>query len=274
MNTLAARGRALWGGFLVILGGVLLLEYFVELGVWPWVIFLTLFGLGFYALYAADRKHKWLLIPSYVLLTIAGLLTLTELDVLRGDVVAIYVFVVIAIPFLFVYLRNRRAWWALIPAYVMLALTGLIGLDALGVFPGDTEVSYIMFAIAFPFFFVYVRNTRMWWALIPGVIMAIIGGAFLFTAEIGRYIGPAFIILIGVWILFRAFVRPQERVSVSVSGFVEDMEDMASQIESDVEEGVAGLMDGLEEMGVVGESKDDEPEQPADESTEGSEGGE
>jgi hypothetical protein len=160
MNNLAARGRALWGGFLVILGGVLLLEYFVELGVWPWVAFLTLFGLGFYALYAADRKHKWLLIPSYVLLTIAGLLTLTELDVLRGDVVAIYVFVVIAIPFLFVYLRNRRAWWALIPAYVMLALTGLIGLDALGVFSGDTEVSYIMFAIAFPFFFVYVRNTR------------------------------------------------------------------------------------------------------------------
>jgi hypothetical protein len=239
----------LWGGFLVILGGVLLLEYFVELGVWPWVAFLTLFGLGFYALYAADRKHKWLLIPSYVLLTIAGLLTLTELDVLRGDVVAIYVFVVIAIPFLFVYLRNRRAWWALIPAYVMLALTGLIGLDALGVFSGDTEVSYIMFAIAFPFFFVYVRNTRMWWALIPGVIMAIIGGAFLFTAEIGRYIGPAFIILIGLWILFRGFRQP-------------------------VEEGVAGLMEGLEEMGVVGESKDDEPEQPADESTEGSEGGE
>lgn len=272
MNNLAARGRALWGGFLIILGGVLLLEYFVELGVWPWVAFLGLFGLGFYALYAADRKHKWLLIPSYVLLAIASLLVLLEFDVLQGDAVAIFVFVVIAIPFLYVYLRNRRAWWALIPAYVMLALTGLIGLESLGVFSGDTEVSYIMFAIAFPFFFVYVRNRRHWWALIPAGIMAIIGGAFLFTADIGKYIGPAFIILIGIWILFRAFVRPQEQVSVSVTGFVEDMEDMAAQIESDVEEGVAGLMEGLEDLGVVDKTKDDEPEEPAEDDSKESSG--
>ena len=57
MDTLAGRGRALWGGFLIILGGVLLLEYFMDLGVWPWIIFLSLFGLGFYALYATDHSQ-------------------------------------------------------------------------------------------------------------------------------------------------------------------------------------------------------------------------
>lgn len=216
METQSGRGRALWGGFLVILGGVLLLEYFVELTLWAWVIFLVAFGLGFYALYATDRTQKGLLIPSYVLLAIAGLLALLEFDILYGDAVAFYALTAIAIPFLYVYLRNRKMWWALIPAYVMFAVAGLIGLESIDFFKGDTEVSYIMFAIALPFLFVYFRNTKNWWALIPGGIMAIIGIAFLLTVDLGRYIGPGIIILVGVWILFRAFFRPSTQTKRSM----------------------------------------------------------
>jgi hypothetical protein len=216
METRSDRGRALWGGFLIILGVVLLLEYFGELGLWPWVAFLTFFGLGFYALYATDRTQKGLLIPSYILLAIAGLLAMLELDILRDDAVALYVLTIIAIPFLYTYLRDRRAWWALIPAYVMFAVAGLIGLNYFDLFPGSTEVSYIMFAIAAPFLFVYARNTRNWWALIPGGIMAIIGIAFLLTVDIGRYIGPGVLILVGVWVLFRAFIRPSTQTERSL----------------------------------------------------------
>ena len=215
METRSGRGRALWGGFLVILGGVLLLQYFVELSLWAWVIFLTFFGLAFYALYATDRTQKGLLIPSYVLLAIAGLLALLEQDILRGDTVALYALTAIAVPFLYTYLRDRRAWWALIPAYVMFAVAGLIGLESIDVFQGDTEVSYIMFAIALPFIFVYVRDTRNWWALIPGGIMAIIGIGFLLTVDLGRYIGPGIIILVGVWILFRTFFKPSTQTKRS-----------------------------------------------------------
>lgn len=260
----SGKGRALWGVFLVVLGGVLLLGSFVDLGLWLWVIFLTFFGLAFYAYYAMERTQKWLLIPSYILLAIAAMLALIKLDVLRGDVVALFVFAAIAIPFLYAYFRNRRAWWYLIPAYVMIALFGLIGLDSLGAFMGDTEVSYIMFAIALPFLYVYVRNTKNWWALIPGGIMALIGLAFLFTAELGRFIGPALIILIGAWILFRGVTRPPTKASIS--GLVDDIEDMASQIESEVESGVAGLMENLDDMGVTEKGKEgDAKEQAADE---------
>lgn len=258
----SGRARAVWGGFLVVLGAVLLLNYFVELGLWPWVLFMTFFGLAFFVFYAMDRTQNWLLLPSYILLAIAAMLVLIELDVLRGDVVALYVFAVIAIPFLYAYFRNRRAWWYLIPAYVMIALSGLIGLEALGTFKGETEVSYIMFTIALPFLYVYVRNTKHWWALIPGGIMAIIGFAFLFTAELGRYIGPAFIILVGLWVLFRGFTRPPTKATIS--GLVDDIEDMASQIESEVESGVAGLMDDL---GIGEEAKGDEAGTDAEEDT-------
>jgi hypothetical protein len=266
----SGRGRALWGVFLVVLGGVLLLGSFVDLGLWLWVIFLTFFGLAFYAYYAMERTQKWLLIPSYILLAIAAMLVLIELDVLRGDVVALFVFAAIAIPFLYAYFRNRRAWWYLIPAYVMIALFGLIGLDSLGAFMGDTEVSYIMFAIALPFLYVYVRNTKNWWALIPGGIMAIIGFAFLFTAELGGYIGPAFIILVGLWVLFRGITRPKARPTIS--GLVDDIEEMASQIESEVESGVAGLMEDFEDLGVTGKGKEENAEEQATDETDVSTG--
>ncbi len=265
METRSGRGRALWGGFLVILGGVLLFQYFVELSLWAWVIFLTFFGLAFYALYATDRTKKGLLIPSYVLLAIAGLLVLLEFDILRGDVVALYALMAIAVPFLYTYLRDRRAWWALIPAYVMFAVAGLIGFESIGIFEGNTEVSYIMFAIALPFIFVYVRDTRNWWALIPGGIMAIIGIAFLLTVDLGRYIGPGIIILVGVWILFRAFFKPSTQTKRSM----EDAFDM-EHLEKLGEDWFEGSKEeapppGVEADEPEGESEGDEAEETSEE---------
>ncbi len=263
METQSGRGRALWGGFLVILGGVLLLEYYVELTLWAWVIFLAAFGLGFFALYATDRTQKGHLIPSYVLLVIAGLLVLLDFDILYGDAVALYALTAIALPFLYVYLRNRKMWWALIPAYTMLAVAGLIGFESIDIFEGDTAVSYIMFAIALPFLFVYVRNTKMWWALIPGGIMAIIGISFLFTADLGKYIGPGIIILLGLWILLRAFIRPAAQVSDS--GGFPDLGEIASQVESEIEAGMDEMKESLDAMGAGTEPESVETEEPAEE---------
>lgn len=261
MSTQSGKGRALWGGFLIILGGVLLLEYFVDdLSMWAWVIFLAAFGLGFFALYATDRTQKGHLIPAYVLLVIAGLLVLLDFDILYGDAVALYALTAIALPFLYVYLRNRKMWWALIPAYTMFVVAGLIGLESIDFFTGETATSYIMFAIALPFLFVYARNTKMWWALIPGGIMAIIGIAFLLTEDIGRYIGPGIIILVGVWILFRAFIRPAAQVSDS--GGFPDLGEIASQVESEIEAGMDEMKESLEAMGTGAEPESGEPEEP------------
>lgn len=208
METRSGRRRALWGGFLIILGGVSLLQYFVGLSLWAWAIFLAAFGLGFFGFYATDRTQKGLLIPSYVLWVIAGLLVLLEFDILRGDAVALYMLTALAVPLLYVYLRDRKMWWALIPAYVMFTVAGLIGFNHIGIFEGDTGVSYIMFAGALPLLYVYARNTKMRWVLIAGGIMAIIGLGFLLNAEIARYIGPGIITLVGLWILLRTFFRP------------------------------------------------------------------
>jgi len=82
-------------------------------------------------------------------------------------------------------------------------MVGLIGAEVLDelLIP-----AYVMFAIAIPFLVVYGLDSRQWWALIPGGIMAGIGLAFLVAEAQADYIVPAILILIGIWMLVRMFI--------------------------------------------------------------------
>jgi len=208
MKTQSMRQGIVWGGLLILLGAVLLVEAFTDLTAWMWIIILAAAGLGAFGVYLTDRSEWALLIPAYVLWAIAGLVTLIELNILRDESIATYVLAAIALPFLVVFLRKRE-WWALIPAYVLLAVGVMVGLLGLGVLTDLLVPAYVMFAIAIPFFVVYVRNTKQWWALIPGGILAIIGLSFLIAEAAAQYIAPVALVIVGVWILVRQFTRKE-----------------------------------------------------------------
>jgi hypothetical protein len=59
----------------------------------------------------------------------------------------------------------------------------------------------VMFAIAAPFIYIYLRNTDNWWALIPGGIMAVIGAGLLISSVISAI--PVLLIIAGIYILVR-----------------------------------------------------------------------
>ena len=107
------------------------------------------------------------------------------------------------------FVLDRSRWWALVPAYSLLAIGGMIGLIGAGVLDDLLVPAYIMFAVAIPFFVVYARNTRLWWALIPGGITGIIGLAFLMADSAVQYIGPVALIVAGAWVLVRQFTRKE-----------------------------------------------------------------
>jgi len=209
MKTQSMRQGFVWGGLLILLGAVLLVETYTDLTAWAWVIILAAGGLGAFGVYLTDRSDWGLLIPAYVLWSVAGLVALIELNILRDESIATYVLTAIALPFLVVFLRNRDQWWALIPAYVLLVVGVMVGLLGLGVLTDLLVPAYVMFAIAIPFFVVYVRNTKQWWALIPGGILAIIGLSFLIAEAAAQYIAPVALVIVGVWILVRQFTRKE-----------------------------------------------------------------
>jgi hypothetical protein len=205
MDSQARKQSLIWGSMLIFFGIVALVETYTDLTAWVWVAVLTLAGLVVFGVYLTDRSDWGLLIPAYVMWVIAGLIALIELEILRDEAIATYIMAVIALPFLVVFLRDREQWWALIPAYVMLAIGVMIGLIGLGILNDLLIPAYVMLAIAIPFFVVYARNTEHWWALIPGGIMALMGLAFLVAETTLQYVGPVVLILAGVWILVRQF---------------------------------------------------------------------
>ena len=209
MKTKGARSILLGSVVLILVGALLLIGQFIELGAWVWVAILGVGGLCALGLFLADRSDELMLVTAYVLLAVAGLIAVITSGFLHDEAIALYVLFAIALPFLWVYLRNRAQWWWLIPAYALIAVGGVVILGELVSASDNLITAYVMFAIAIPFYFVFLRNRRQWWFLIPAGIMSIIGLAFLISESAFAIIGAVVLIGLGVWLLLRAFARKE-----------------------------------------------------------------
>lgn len=207
MVTRATKQAFVWGALLILVGAALLVEQFANPGAWVWVGVLVSAGLIPFVVFLTDRADWGFLIPAYVFWAVAGLVALITLGVLRGGFVALYVLCAVALPFLVVFVRDRTHWWALIPSYVLLCVGAMVVLIELGVLTDFLIPSYVMFAVAIPFFVVYLNNPQLWWALIPGGITALIGLSFLLVEAVAQYVVPILLIIAGAGILVRHLMR-------------------------------------------------------------------
>jgi hypothetical protein len=196
-----------WGGLLIVVGVLLAIDQLTELSPWVWVLALGVCGLVALVLYFADRSDWGILITGYAVLAIALLVALIALGILRSEAIGSYILVAIALVFLAVFLRNRSQWWALIPAYALLVIGVMIGLMELGLLNELLVPAYVLFAIAIPFFVAFARNRRLWWALIPGGVLAVVGLSFLVAEGAFAFIGAFLLVLGGLWMLARGVFR-------------------------------------------------------------------
>jgi uncharacterized membrane protein HdeD (DUF308 family) len=111
------------------------------------------------------------------------------------------------------YTRRKERWWMLIPAYALVAIAGVIVLDALFPRAEDLSGAYVMFAIALPFLYVYLNDKKKWWALIPGGIMAAVGLGLLVSAVVAFL--PVLLILAGVYLLVRQISENRSKTAAS-----------------------------------------------------------
>jgi len=123
------------------------------------------------------KKFSSLILPivgGLLLVALGVLLFLNNLDVidldwslLIGPIIALG-----GLVFLFVYIFDRKNWWALIPALTLLGLGATILLDALNIPFAETISGAILFlAIGLSFWLIYINNSSNWWAIIPGGVL-------------------------------------------------------------------------------------------------------
>jgi hypothetical protein len=198
----------LWGSLLIALGAAFLLGQFVE-GFSGLIVAAFFVGGGaiFFTIYARNHEHWWALIPGYALLMIGTIIVFATAG-FPGELIGAFVMFAIALPFFYVYVKNRENWWALIPAYIMASIGTLVAFG--DIFPDFLIAPFVLISIALPFLYVYLRNRENWWALIPAYVMLVI--AFPLSLEIifpGVLVAPYVMFAIALPFLY-VYLRNRE----------------------------------------------------------------
>lgn len=142
----------------------------------------------------AHREAGWALLTAWVFLAIAILLAVIGLQ-LPPQVIAVIAAVEIAVPFAAVFVGDRKKWWALIPAYVLVAMAGLIALTML---PVNSVVlaAFALLAAALPFWITFIVNRRNWWALVPAGTLTLFGAGMLILLSLFQVSNNAFFVIL------------------------------------------------------------------------------
>jgi len=259
-------GSLIWGGMLVLLGLLLLLENLDLFGEWQvpfWSLFLGALGLLFLSIYVRDREQWWALIPGLVILGIAVAVFMAEQDLVADYLVATTILAAVGLPFLVIFATDRSHWWALIPALTMLGVAAGVFLEGVGAISGTAVAGFVLGGISLGFLSIYLIDREQWWALIPGSIMGTMAFFFL-LATATKYVWPLAIILLGVLLLWGSLGggrrrRGRRRVQPSTPPPQrERLPTLEEQIEAAIAEEAAAA-----EGTTTAEPGDKEPEPPA-----------
>jgi hypothetical protein len=105
-----------------------------------------------------------------------------------------------------VWLSNRDAWWAIVPAGAILSVSAMIVAGSL--LPGAlAPLSVLFLGMGLTFGLLWLAPTqegRMRWPAIPALVLLLLGAfsAFLFSPSL-QLLGPALLILGGVLLIVR-----------------------------------------------------------------------
>ena len=205
------ESRFIWGGLLILAGLVFLLQNLGFIGIISdlfWALLMGAAGVFFLTVFTQNRAHWWALIPGFTLLSIAVTIVSSVLipsfsDVWGGSIVLGG----IGASFLVIYLLDRRGWWALIPAGVMLTLAVIAGLG--GLFPGLESGGILFLGIGATFALLALLPNpqgRLKWAWIPAGVLLFMGLVLVAAAgEFVVYILPLALIIGGGYLILRTF---------------------------------------------------------------------
>ena len=203
----------IWGLVLLTASGLMLL---LRLDVLPtaaavWTVIFAAVGGGFGYAFVTDRRRWWAAIPAGALLGLAAVTAWTEVAG-RDDAAGGALFLgTVALGFWAVRARDRRQWWAIVPAGATTTLALVAGLSAMATSrTADMAVGAVFFlglAATFALVALTSGGARPW-AYAPAAVLAAIGVVAGLEAVAGLpvtdYLAPAALAVTGLVVLWRS----------------------------------------------------------------------
>ena len=89
-----------------------------------------------------------------------------------GSLVWSVAFLVGGLAFLAAFIRDRAAWWAIVPGLTLLGLGGGLLLKTINpAMEAAWGGSLFLGSLGLAFWLIYLRDHGMWWAIVPGGVM-------------------------------------------------------------------------------------------------------
>ncbi len=241
-----------------------------------WIGAPVLLGIAapFLVAYFQDReKNRWALFPTYGLVAITLIAALS--DFIQGEFLGSLFLLLIALPFLAIYLRDHTRRWALIvagvlavisliPAYAMVAMTLiavfadrlkgdlagtlfmlLVAVTLIAAFAdriqGELVGTLVLLLIALPFLAVYLRDRSRRWALIVAGVLAVISVIPALSAGLnGEIVGPVVLFLFAAAFFVVFFTGMQRWWSLLTAGIFTTLGVVALLTQSTIAETLGG----------------------------------
>ena len=205
--------RTLFGGGLILLGGLMLLERFGILrgaASLFWGVALLMGALYFlYDFLRNPRGHWWAVIPGMALLGMAGAAILPRVFSGLGGGIFLGA---LGLAFIIIYLADHSRWWGLIPGGVLLTLALVSSLEKTSWVDNG---SLFFFGLGLTFALVALLPNpfgKMQWAYIPAGVLVLMGAllASRSTAPLADYVLPAALIILGLAVILRFFIKKED----------------------------------------------------------------
>lgn len=192
-------GLLLFGGLLSLLDAMGIIG---NAGGIFWGLIWGAVGVFFLYLLTTDKSRNWwAAFPGFTFIGMALSAFLPEsLQAFSG----LLFFAGISLAFLWVYFTDTTRWWAIIPAGVLLTLGAVSALDEISNF--DTGgVLFVGLGLTFALVALLPGGNQRSWAFIPAVVLMIFGTLLVPSFGLANYVGPALLILLGGYFVFRFF---------------------------------------------------------------------
>lgn len=168
---------------------------------------LLLGGLFFFSLYNRDRTKWWPLLPGTILVVIGIGVFLESFVPFASDLLgAAFIYAIFAV-FAFVFSRDHKNWWAIIPAGVTFTIGTIILIESFHLL--DSDLNGVIFFLGIGLTFLYLWSLRqdiqnLNWAIWPaGVLLGL--AVFVYLNQVRlldeEVIFPLLVIGIGVIII-------------------------------------------------------------------------
>jgi hypothetical protein len=198
------------GGILLIIGGILLL--FQSFGMFRflvgllWALLLGVAGVVFLITFLGNREQWWALIPGFALIGLAATVLVDQvIPIGDGGWGGTLFLGALSVAFWLVYLTDNERWWAVIPGGALMTIAAVAGLSSFSAGIGGGGVFFLGLGLTFgALAFVPTPQGQLRWALIPATVLTVMGLLLAF-APILRYLWPVVLILIGLYVILRAF---------------------------------------------------------------------